>query len=88
MKLGYLLIALSITANANCRVAGNDIVCDNSNALIDTMKIINRQVFIPQQVFIVNQPLDLPDIGGVPPEYDPILIKQLDAYDIKFNSEE
>lgn len=88
MRLGYLLLAVSFAANANCRVAGNDIVCDNSNALIETMQIINRQVVIPQQVFIVNQPILLPEIGGAPPEYDPVLIKQLDAYDFRFNSEE
>ena len=88
MKIGYLLIAISFAANANCRVAGNDIVCDNSNALIETIQIINRQIVIPQQVFIVNQPILLPEIGGAPPELDPVLIKQLDAYDFRFNLEE
>lgn len=87
MKLGYLMLAISFAANANCRVAGNDIVCDNSNALIETMQIINRHIVIPQQVFIVNQPILLPEIGGAPPELDPVLIKQLDAYDFRFNSE-
>lgn len=76
MKLGYLLIAVSFAANANCRVAGKDIVCDNSNTVIDTYWMINRQVQ-PLPVFIVNQPIQLPQIRSTPPEYDPVLIKQL-----------
>ena len=62
MKLGYLLIAVSFTANAHCRVANNDIVCDNSNTLIETYNAIIRPQQIPVEIFIVNQPILVPEI--------------------------
>ncbi len=80
MKLGYLLIAVSFAANANCRVAGNDIVCDNSNALIETLRIINRQIYYPQPLLIINDPTfiappRLQPIQGIPPAYDAFIVQ-------------
>lgn len=85
MKIGYLLIAVSFAANANCRVAGKDIVCDNSNTVIDTYWSINRQ-YQPLPVIIINQPLQLQPIRSTPPEYDPILIKQLNINETNLES--
>lgn len=62
MKLGYLLIAVSFAANANCRVANNDIVCDNSNTLIETYNTLIRPQQLPVNVFVVNQPVVMPEI--------------------------
>lgn len=87
MKLGYLLIAISFAANANCRVAGNDIVCDNSNTTINTYWMINRPVIQPIPAYVINQPVQQSGLVGIPPEEDFLLINQLDITNLRQNSE-
>lgn len=58
----YLTLLVSTAANAHCRVANNDIVCDNSNTLIETYNTLIRPQQLPVNVFVVNQPVLLPQI--------------------------
>lgn len=61
-KVIYILIFVATNSFANCRVANDKIVCDNSNTLIETYNTIVRPVQQPQRVFIVNQPIAMPEI--------------------------
>jgi hypothetical protein len=51
-------------AYANCRVAGKDIVCDNSTTLIDTYNALIPRPIVPVPIYIVNQPIELPQISS------------------------
>jgi hypothetical protein len=53
---------VSTAANAHCRVANNDIVCDNSNTLIETYNTLIKPQQLPVNVFVVNQQVLLPQI--------------------------
>ena len=57
----YYTLLMATAANAHCRVANNDIVCDNSNTLIETYNAIIRPIQ-PIEVFIVNQQIYAPRI--------------------------
>lgn len=58
----YLTIFVATNCYANCRVANDEIVCDNSNTLIETYNMISRPVIYPQPVYVVNQPVVMPEI--------------------------
>jgi hypothetical protein len=58
----YLTLLVTTAANAHCRVANDNIVCDNSNTLIETYNAIIRPQQIPVEIFIVNQPIYFPRI--------------------------
>lgn len=61
-RLIYLTIFVATNCYANCRVANDEIVCDNSNTLIETYNTLIRPQQLPVNVFVVNQPVVMPEI--------------------------
>ena len=60
-RLIYLTILVATNTYAQCRVAGNDIVCDNSNTLIETYNALIRPVQPLVNVYINNQTTNIID---------------------------
>jgi hypothetical protein len=54
-KLLLVYILYIPIANAHCRVANNEIVCDNSNTLIETYNALIRPVQPLVNIYITNQ---------------------------------
>ena len=66
---------------ANCRVANNEIVCDNSNTLIETYNALMQKQQVAQPVYVINQHIELPAISNNYQQFD---FKLLDFNSINF----
>lgn len=69
----YLTIFVATNCYANCRVANDEIVCDNSNTLIETYNLITKPRVYPQPVYVVNQPIQMLEIKS---NYFPTLLEE------------
>ena len=66
----FVATLIASDAKANCRVANNEIVCDNSNTFIDTYNALMPKQLPVHPVYVINQPIELPAINNNYQQFD------------------